>query len=496
MSDISSYRKVLKATSLFGGVQVVNIIISIVRSKFVAILLGPLGMGIVGLLNSTLNVVAEVTKLGLDTSAVKEIALVTNKDEEKLSLLVNSLKRIIWFTGLLSLVLTVIFSSFLSELTFGNTDYTWSFVWISLALLFKQLTYGELAILQGLRQLKYLAKSNLYASFVGLFVVIPLYYFFHIDAIVPAIIISAVLGYAFSKYFSHKIKIRPLKLSTREAFRTGKPMLKLGFMLSISTSITLLSAYAVQIFISHVGGVDQVGFYLAGFVIINSYVGIVFNAMQTDYFPRLSAIADDHEQLRITVLHQAITALLIITPIIIMFLTVAPLAIRLLYSKAFLLITVFVSWGMFGTLFKAVSWSMGYVILAKGDSKLFIKTSIFFNSIFVTGVMLGYYFYGLFGVGVAFFGYNILHLIIIKLITFYKYDLYFNKSFNGLFLICLIMCSVTFGLSYLTQPLLRYTLMSAMVLASLLYTFFELNKKIDLKELVRNSLKNRNDKNS
>lgn len=489
----SSYRQVLKTTSLFGGVQVVNILISIIRSKFIALFLGPIGMGIAGLLNATINVVSELTKLGLDTSAVKEIAFLKNKDEQKLILIINSLKRIVWFTGVLSFTFTIVFSSFLSQLTFGNTDYTWSFVWISVALLFKQLTYGEMAILQGMRKLRYLAKSNLYASFIGLFVVIPLYYYFRIDGIVPAIILSSVLSYMFSKYFSHKIKIEPLKLTNREAFREGRPMLKLGFMLSIRSSITLLSAYAIQIFISHVGGVDQVGFYLAGFVIINSYVGIVFNAMQTDYFPRLSAMVNNPAQLRNTVLHQAVIALLIITPIIIVFFMVAPIAIQILYSKEFLLITVFVTWGMFGTLFKTVSWSMGYVILAKGDSKLFIKTAVLFNSIFVSLLMLGYYFYGLFGVGIAFFCYNLLHLIIVKLITFYKYDLYFNKNFNWLFLICLLLCSVTFGLSYLTIPLLKYSLMLIMVIISCAFSIYELNKKINIRALVQQFLQRKNE---
>lgn len=494
MSDTqNSYRQVLKATSLFGGVQVITIVISIIRSKFVALFLGSLGMGIAGLLNSTINVVGELTKLGLDTSAVKEISLFSNKDDQKVIIIINSLKRIIWFTGLLSLVCALIFSSFLSQLVFGNTDYTSSFVWISIALLFKQLTYGELAILQGLRKLKFLAKSNLYASFSSLFVVIPLYYFFNIDGIVPAIIMSALLGYIFSKYFSNKVKIKPLKLSNRDAFREGRPMLKLGLMLSIRSSITLLSAYGIQIFISHVGGVDQVGFYLAGFVIINSYVGIIFNAMQTDYFPRLSALSNDPDQLRNTVLHQAVVALLIITPIIILFLTVAPIAIQLLYSKEFLLIMVFVSWGMFGTLFKAVSWSMGYVILAKGDSKLFIQTAVFFNFLFVSLMSLGYFFYGLFGVGVAFFCYNILHLIIVKLITFYKYDLYFNSRFNRLFLICLLMCSVTFALRYLEFPVLKYGLMVLMIIISLAFTLYEFNKKVDLKALLQKFLNQKND---
>ncbi|MDP5081484.1 MAG: hypothetical protein NWP87_02425, partial [Winogradskyella sp.] len=57
----TSYRSIMKATSLFGGVQVFNIIIAILRSKIIAILLGPAGLGIVGLLNSTTGFVSLLT---------------------------------------------------------------------------------------------------------------------------------------------------------------------------------------------------------------------------------------------------------------------------------------------------------------------------------------------------------------------------------------------------------------------------------------------------
>jgi O-antigen/teichoic acid export membrane protein len=152
-----------------------------------------------------------------------------------------------------------------------------------------------------------------------------------------------------------------------------------------------------------------------------------------------------------------------------------------------------VSWGMFGTLFKAVSWSMGYVILAKGDSKLFIKTAILFNSIFVTMLVLGYYFYGLLGVGIGFFIYYILHLVMVKLITFYKYDVYFNKNFNGLFLICLMLCSITFALSYIEEPFIKFSLMSLMVVISSIFTLHQLNKKVDIKAIIKKSTSKKDD---
>ena len=399
-----SYRQIMKATSLFGGVQFFTIIISIIRSKLIAIFIGPAGMGIAGLLNATIGLISGFTNFGIDTSAVKSISK-ANVDDDKTKIVneISILRRLIWFTGILGTLVTIILSSWLSQLTFGNSNYTFAFIWISITLLFKQLTCGQLAVLQGLRKLQDLAKANLYGSFFGLILTLPLYYLFGIDAIVPAILISSLVGLLFSWYFSNKIKIESKKITNLQAFLEGKSMVKLGISLSFISLVTLTAGYVLQIIISRQGGVAQVGLFNAGFALINTYVGLVFTAISADYFPRLATICDDNNKVRTTVIQQALIAVLIITPIIILFLTFAPFIILILYSAKFTSIIPMVSWGILGMLFKAASWTMGYVLIAKGDSKIFIKTSLGFNSLFLLNNCIAYYFYGLEGLGISFF---------------------------------------------------------------------------------------------
>ena len=388
MSDNQqSYRKVLNATSLFGGVQVINIIISLVRSKVIALFIGPIGMGISNLLLTTMELINGLTNLGLERSAVKDISLAnTNSNSKSVAKTISILKKLVWLTITIGVILMIALSPWLSEIAFGNKDYTNSFIWISIALLFKQLSSSQLAILQGLRKLQYLAKANLLGNFIGLLITLPLYYFFRIDAIVPAIIIATFMSFIFTYYYSQKLDIAPVSISRKEAVSEGKGMINLGVMLSLSSMITLLVAYIIRIYIGSSNeteelGLIDVGLYSAGFVILNSYVGIIFNAMGTDYFPRLSEIANNIIKLRKTVLEQAIVAILLITPIIVVFLAFAPLIIVILYSNEFSPIVAMVTWGILGMIFKAVSWSMGYMIIAKGDSKVFIKTAIGFNAI-------------------------------------------------------------------------------------------------------------------
>ena len=127
MSDSkqSTYRSIFKATSLFGGLQLYLIFISIIKSKFIAILLGPLGVGIQGLFQSGTEVIRTLTNFGLSQSAVREVSEANgNKDEVRIKLVTSVINKLVWITGLLGAILVCILSPYLSQSLFGNYDYT------------------------------------------------------------------------------------------------------------------------------------------------------------------------------------------------------------------------------------------------------------------------------------------------------------------------------------------------------------------------------------
>ncbi|RMB57449.1 O-antigen translocase [Dokdonia sinensis] len=487
-----SYQNVMKATTLFGGVQVIHILITIARSKIIALLVGAEGMGIASLFLAPLRLLTTATNLGLDKSAVKEIAgHATDENELKVFRSISILKRLAWFTAIAGALLMLAFSPFLSQWSFDSGEYTISFIWLGLALIFNQLSASRLAILQGLRKLQFLAKSNLYGAISGLFVTIPLYYALGIDGILPAIILTSGFIFLFAIYFSRKAveNIATNNLSSKEAFSEGRGMMKLGVTLSISTLIGLLVAYLVQIYISHQGGESEVGFYSAGIVILNTYVGLIFNAMSTDYFPRLSAICDDGLAVVKTVFEQAFIAILLITPIVIFFVGFAPLLIELLYSGEFAPTVSLVRWGILGMLFKAVSWSMGYIIIAKGDSSLFMKTAVGFNSILLALNLIGYHFYGLEGIGMSLLAYFVLHFITVKWLTSYRYGFKMASGFYRAFFICILFCAGAFAVTYIEALYLRYSLGFFITALSCLYSYRLLDEKVGFKTLVTSILK-------
>lgn len=464
--------------------QVFNIIISVIRSKFVAVLLGPAGMGITGLLTATTGFLTALTSFGLGTSSIKNVAeAVATGDEKKVSTIVTVLRRLVWITGLLGMVLTAVLSPWLSELTFGNKDYTIAFIWISVTLLFQQLTTGQLVVLQGLRKLQFLASANVTGSVIGLVISIPVFYIWRLDGIVPVLIISSATAMLLAWFYARKTGVNSVEITTKEAVYKGREMLKMGFILSLSGLITLGISYIVRIFISNTGGIEQVGLYTAGFTIINTYVGMVFTAMGTDYYPRLSGVAHDNTKSRHLINQQAEVAILILAPVLAVFLIFINWLVILLYSQKFIEVNGMILWAAMGMYFKAASFCISYILLAKGASRVFFWNELIANLYILCFNLIGYKLYGLEGLGISFLVAYFVYFIQVFIVARRKYEFSFDKEFYKVAGIQLLIGLVCFCIMRTLNSPWTYISGSILITISSVYSFRELEKRIGLKKI-------------
>lgn len=481
-----SYRQIMKATSIFGGVQVFNIVIAIVRSKAIALLLGPAGMGVVGLLTSTTGLISSLTNFGLGTSAVRDIAEAqAENNEERMGKTSAIFRKLVWLTGSLGALLCLILSPLLSQLTFGNSDYTWSFVFLSISLLIGQLTAGQNVLLQGTRKLKYLAFANMLGSVASVFVALPLYYFYGEKGIVPAIIIMALVTFVVATNFSRKLSIKKVKVSFSETLKQGTGMLKLGFMLSLSGLISVFVSYMIQIYIANYGNIADVGLYNAGFQIIGTYVGMVFTAMATDYFPRLSGVANDDEKRNILVNQQGEIAILILFPIILIFLVFIPYIIQFLYSSKFLPIVEMIIWAAFAMFFKAGSWAIAFQFLAKGSSKLFFINELTANIYLLIFNSAGYHFFGLSGLGYSFLLTYIIYVLQVYLLTAHHYNFSLTMSFFKTFMLSILVSGLCLLLVMSVTNFFRYAIGTVLILGASSYSIHQLNLKTEILDKIK-----------
>ena len=488
--ESATYKSILKATSLFGGLQIYIILVQIIRSKVIAVLLGPSGVGIEGLFKSGIELVQNVAGLGLANSAVREVADAKGiNDGDRISRVIYVIKKLVWLTGLLGLIVFAALSPCLSKFTFGNLDYTVSFVLLSVILLFDQICAGQKVILQGLSKYKQLAKTTAYGATTGLLVSVPLYYVIGIEGIVPTLILNSICSMLFSWYFSRKIPVQKSNISLKQVFSESQNMIKMGFSICLSTAEAGLIAYLLRSYIRLEGGTESVGFFQAGFVLVNSYVGLVFNAMSTDFYPRLANVNRDNGKCRGIINGQGIVATCLLTPIVVSLITFLPLAIYILYTNEFQVIGGYIIWASLGMMFRLSSWLVSFMFLAKGVAKLFIINETVAKIYFFLFNIIGYKLGGLEGLGIAFALSYLVYTIQVYTIAHRKYSFKYNAEFLKIFLLMLFYVCITIGVGNMTLGF-RYTLGSLMIIISIMSSYMIMDKRIDLSEMIKSKIKN------
>lgn len=240
----TSYEQALKSTGIVGGAQFLTILITVVKTKIVALLLGPAGVGVLGLLQGIVDMIRNATGLGIHFSAVKDVAAANaSRDGQRIGRTIRILRRWVWGTGLLGMTVAIALSIPLSRFSFGNAEYAVPIVLVSVVLLLTSLQEGQLALLQGLRMIGKMAKAKVAGAVAGFALTVPMYWWLGVKGIVPAMILTAAAMLAISWWFVRGIRVEPVKLTPKETFRGGLSIAKLGFFIVVTTFASTATMY-------------------------------------------------------------------------------------------------------------------------------------------------------------------------------------------------------------------------------------------------------------
>ncbi|MEG1585470.1 MAG: oligosaccharide flippase family protein [Bacteroidales bacterium] len=489
----TQYKDLLKYTGLFGGVQGMNIISSIVRNKLTALLLGPAGLGVISLFNSVIVVLNNVSNLGISFSGIRNLSNLTQEeDPQKMIGYIQVIRVWSILTALSGICLCCLFAGRLSQWTFGNELYTSSFRWLSLVIGFTSLTGGELAILKGMRRLREVAISSVIATFLSIFFVIPLYFFYRESAIVPALIgVSAIM--LLSTFF-YSLKVTPFRKSTFSFhnIKAGKSLVKLGISFVIAGTLGAITEYLIRTFILSHGSVDMVGIYNTGLVLCVSYMGMVFVAIDNDYFSKLSAINKDTSRSNELINNQIELSVVLISPLIVGLLVFLPAVIRILYSSPFLDAMPMVEWAWVFMLLKGYNLSMAYVALSKGDSRTYLYIELVGQVLYLLCSFFCFSFFGLAGLGMGMSLSAICETLILWGCISRKYHFRFTTGVLKVTFAFLPFLAFAFLLTRMSAiPEWFYWLSGTLsFLLSAMLSFYLLNKRADLLNTIRDKFRN------
>jgi PST family polysaccharide transporter len=396
----------------------VNVCFRIVRTKAMALILGPTGFGLLGLYDSIAELTRSLAGMGVKNSGVRQIAeAVGAGDTQRIARTVTTLRRVAFCSGGLGALLLMILSQPVSRLTFGDDKHTTAIALLALAVFFSDVSDGQSALVQGVRRISDLARMSIWGAFYGTVLSIPIVYFLGERGVVPSLVCVAAMGILTSWWYARKIQVEKVSTGLHEIISETSALLKLGFVFMATGLMAMGSSYLVRVIVLRKLDIEAVGFYSAAWGFGGLYVKFILDAMGADFYPRLTAVAKDNSECNRLVNEQAEVGLLIAGPGLLATLTFAPLVIQLFYSDKFGPAVEILRWICLGMMLRVISWPMGFMLIAKGKGTLFFLSELVSTLVYLGLIWLGVVMYGLKGAGMAFFGLYVVYWFGIYLIV-------------------------------------------------------------------------------
>jgi len=373
-------KDIVLSTLIVGGGSVVTVLSGVIRGKVISTIVGPPGIGLQGLLQSTQRTTSAIASMGLQTSGVREVARL--RGENDATELAHTLRALQFATitlgGIAALVL-VLFHRPLAAGLLDDPTLGWMIAVVGIGVLAQVLYCVYDAFLRGFRRVALLTRSaviaNILATALGVLMVVLLGEGGIVWALVLqpvfVLLIAAIAGRDLPKHLVAVDRDRTRKAFTR--------VIHIGAVLATTSFISTGVQLAARVLIAHSTTINDVGYFQAAWAVSVLYLGFVLGAMSQDYYPRLAETRADPTALSRMVNEQAKVSFLLAGPAILGLLTLSSQVVALLYTSEFTATVQLLRWQLLGDVLKIGSWTLGYLVLAHAPPRVYFMTELSWN---------------------------------------------------------------------------------------------------------------------
>ena len=391
MAEPNSYRTILRSTSVMGAASIINVMTGLVKMKVAAVLLGPAGVGLIGLFQNIMGLAGTVAGLGLATSGQRQIAAANGHGDA--DGVARARRALFWGAMVLAALggaLFMVLRHVIAERVAAMPEASGQIGWLTLGVVLSVAAGAQGALLTGLRRIGDLARvqvfSGLFSAIIGSAAILIWGQAGIVALVVSAPLASFVMGHW---YVARLPRIDRPPTPLKELAAEWRALIALGVAFMVSGLVTAAGHLTARSLIQTGLGPEALGQFQAAWAISMTYLSFVLGAMVTDYFPRLSAVVNDHAAATRLVNEQTEVALMLTGPAILAMLGLAPWVVWLLYSAEFHMAADILRWQLLGDVLKVVSWPLGFVLVAAGRGKTFVFTEASAIGVFVVLTWLG-----------------------------------------------------------------------------------------------------------
>ena len=370
-------KKLIKATSLLTSVSLLEMLLRFIRTKFIAVLLGATGTGLLSQLGIFLETLRSYGTIGTRRAVIRQIAEAKEGGAGRLSYgeaINTSFFLVLLASGLVSMV-SVIFSVSISKGIFGDPSFYLYIIAIALIIPVACVSSLIAAIIKGNLDYTGFAKCSIWAySLIILITPVSVYFFKQWGAILTYFLFFAfpMVGFFILNlkkrfiYFSKKINLKIMIEQFHDGFNNIYGEALSGTLKLIVTS-----------WITSKLGLSEMGIYQVVITFTSVYLIILIQSITGYTLPAIASSVNDHEA------NEAVNDTLrflvfILSPVILSLILIPEVFIKLLYSRDFLPAIPILRIQLGGTFFVVLAASFSTFLVAKGKMKaLYVSATIY-----------------------------------------------------------------------------------------------------------------------
>ncbi|CAM3757962.1 O-antigen translocase [Mucilaginibacter galii] len=409
--------KLLKTSFFSAIITVVRIAAGFVANKAVAVFTGATGVATIGQFTNFIAIALTFANGAINNGVIKYTAEFDGDKDQLQKLFSTSFKISLYCSFLIGAVLLIL-SPYISNYLFSSEVYSMPIKVLGITIVLYSLNSLLISILNGKKQISSFTVINTAGSIIGLLFTVILVFYFKLQGAIYALVLAQSIVFFVTLAMILKSDWFQWSYFNQPFDRKVAVSLSHFSLMAIVTALTVpVSQIFLRNLIANKLGIDSAGYWQGMMRISDGYLLLITTSLGTYYLPKLSSLLLDKD-LKNEILngYKIIMPAVFVSCVIIYFMRF--IIIRILYVESFINMQSLFFYQLLGDFFKIAAWLLGYLLVAKSMTKIYVITEIGFS---VCYVVIGYFCirsFGLVGITIAFavsyFMYFLLMLMIFR----------------------------------------------------------------------------------
>lgn len=403
----------MRALAWISSGEAVAFAVGLVRAKVVAVLLGPMALGLIASFSAAHAATRQAMSLGLPTSGAQLVASSDGPEQQAslsavrlFSLAVGVLGAAVLFTG----------AHPLSAWLLDDVRYSNQLRWLAVVVLLESWTDGRRTALKGLHEVRLVSALEVVCIVASSASAIGLYVALGQDGIIPALIAAATFNHMFFEW-GYRRKALPGFAGLGPAWARLRSLVGFGSWVAVGTLAAALGTVAIRALINRQLDLTALGLFAASQALSGRLLTLLSGVVSRDFFPRLAGMVRDARPLIPAINQQIHMNVILALPGTMLLFFGAPWLLHIFYAESFLPAVPILRWMLVAELIRAVYMPLRYTNLAQRGGRVHAAAEITLHLGRWTGAYAALQWFGLPGVGVAWAGMATFQLLLLALVA-------------------------------------------------------------------------------